>query len=229
MSGVFAVNREVWDHPMFAPEPFTEREAWIWMCGAAAYKPMKARCGRAVVSLQRGQLAFATRFLARKWKWSEARVRRFLNRLEIDAAVTLHATRETTQITICNYDKHQFSRRTDDAPSDAQTDAPATHPRRKEEELNKSKMQDAPKSALVLIEEPSDEKDLFARGKKVLGQSAGGLIASLLKSKKGSVPQARAAIEIASTKQDAREFIGRIIAGSAEARDDVRNPLAGIK
>lgn len=229
MSGVFAVNREVWDHPMFAPEPFTEREAWIWMCGAAAYKPMKARCGRAVVALERGQLAFATRFLARKWKWSEARVRRFLNRLEIDAAVTLQPTRETTRITICNYDKHQFSRRTGDSAGDLQTDAPATHPRRKEEELNKSKMQDAPKSAPLLIEETSDEADLFRRGKAILGSSAGGLIASLLKSKKGSIAQARAAIELASTKQDAREYIGRIIHGSAEAKDEFRSQTAGIQ
>lgn len=87
----------------------------------------------------------------------------------------------------------------------------------------------APKSAPVLIEETSEEKALFAKGRSVLGASAGGLIARLLKSKKGSVPQARAAIEIASTKQDAREYIGRIIAGSAEARDDFRNPLAGIQ
>jgi hypothetical protein len=229
MSGVFAVDRGVFDHPIFAPEPFTEREAWVWLCGSAAWKATRIRCGRVLVELDRGQLAFATRFMARKWKWSEARVRRFLKRLEIDAMVTLSATHETTRITICNYDKYAFGRRTDDAPTDAQIDAPATHRRRKEEELNKSKMQVAPKSAPVLVEETSDEADLYRRGKSVLGQSSGGLIARLLKSKKGSVPLARAAIEHAATKQDAREYIGRIIAGSAEAKDDFRNPLAGIQ
>ncbi len=78
-------------------------------------------------------------------------------------------------------------------------------------------------------QETSDEADLYRRGKLVLGQSSGGLIARLLKSKKGSVPLARAAIEQAATKQDAREYVGRIISGSAEARDDFRNPLAGIQ
>lgn len=80
-----------------------------------------------------------------------------------------------------------------------------------------------------LVQETSDEADLYRRGKSVLGQSSGGLIARLLKSKKGSVPQARAAIELASTKQDAREYIGRVIAGSAEQKDAFRDPLAGIQ
>lgn len=133
--GVFAVDRAIFDHPMFAPEPYTEREAWIWMCGAAAYKPTRVRCGRSVVVLERGQLSFSNRFLAAKWKWSESRVRRFLKRIESDAAVTLKTTRETTQITICNYDKHQFGQRTIDAAPVLQIDAPPTHRRRKEEEL----------------------------------------------------------------------------------------------
>lgn len=100
-----------------------------------------------------------------------------------------------------------------------------SHPEGKGREGNK----DAAPNGAHQVQETSDEVDLFKRGKKVLGQSSGGLIASLLKSKKGSVPLARAAIEQAATKQDAREYIGRIIAGSAEAKDDFRNPLAGIQ
>jgi hypothetical protein len=87
-----------------------------------------------MIELGRGELAFATRFLASKWRWSEARVRRFLKRLESDAMVYVQTTRDATHITICNYDKYAFGRRTDDAQTDAQTDEPATHSRRKEEE-----------------------------------------------------------------------------------------------
>lgn len=61
----------------------------------------------------------------------------------------------------------------------------------------------------------TDEADLFDRGKKVLGTGSGGLIAKLLKSKKGSVPLARAAIEQASEKQNPREYIGRVLSGPA--------------
>lgn len=65
---------------------------------------------------------------------------------------------------------------------------------------------------------PSEESELFDRGKKVLGAGAGGLIASLLKSKGKSVPLARAAIEQAATKQNPREYIGRIIRGPPQAQ-----------
>jgi hypothetical protein len=120
--GYIAVDRGLFDHPTFAPEPFTEREAWVWMIAEAAWKPCKARVGRAVIDLERGQLAFATRFLATKWRWSESRVRRFLARLTADALIVALATREATQITICNYDKYQQMRRADDAENDARTD-----------------------------------------------------------------------------------------------------------
>lgn len=49
------------------------------------------------------------------------------------------------------------------------------------------------------------ERELFRRGKGVLGQNAGGLIKKLLKAKTGSVELARAAVETAATKQDPRE------------------------
>lgn len=56
-----------------------------------------------------------------------------------------------------------------------------------------------------------DERQLFARGKQVLGPSAGGLIAQLLSAKGKNAALARAAIEQASTKENPREFIAAII------------------
>lgn len=74
---------------------------------------------------------------------------------------------------------------------------------------------------------PTDEADLFRRGKEVLGKNAGGLIASLRKSK-GSIPLARAAIEQASTKENPREYIGRVINGAAGSGNDFYdNPMGG--
>jgi hypothetical protein len=56
-----------------------------------------------------------------------------------------------------------------------------------------------------------EEADLFRRGKEVLGQDAGGLIAKLLKARDGNIALARAVIELASTKQDPREYVGAVI------------------
>lgn len=206
MSGVVAIARGLFEHPAFAPEPFTEREAWQWMIAFAAWRETRARVGRSVIELKRGQLAYATRFLAEKWKWkSEGRVRRFLKRLKTASMIDVLATREATLITICNYDKWQFGRRTDEVENDAQTDAQATHRRRKEEEDNNLRKKDAADAA------PDPEADLFRRGKQVLGQSAGGLIKQLLAAKDGKVNLARAAIEQAAGKENPREWIGKVI------------------
>lgn len=59
------------------------------------------------------------------------------------------------------------------------------------------------------------ERELFVRGKQVLGASAGGMIANLLKSKGGDVALARSAIETASTKQSPNEYIGAILKGGS--------------
>jgi hypothetical protein len=162
-NGVFAVSRAVFDHPIFAPEPYTEREAWLWLCGAAVWQTTRVRAGRALIELSRGQLAFSNRFLATKWRWSEARVRRFLKRLKIDAMIATQATHQTTHITICNYDKYAFGRRTDEQKTDAQTDAEATHKRRKEEEGLRKIKKEEEKETTLFSDWPSDAFELFWR------------------------------------------------------------------
>jgi hypothetical protein len=64
-----------------------------------------------------------------------------------------------------------------------------------------------PTSAII----PSQDADLYRRGKEILGSNAGGLIKQLVLAKGGSLAQARAAIEQASEKHDPREYIGAII------------------
>ncbi len=51
------------------------------------------------------------------------------------------------------------------------------------------------------------ERDLFKRGRQVCGKASGGLIASLLKAKQHDVALARSVIEMASTKNDPREYV----------------------
>lgn len=131
---VFAVDRGVFDHPVFAREPYTEREAWLWLLSQAAWRPHRVRVRNGTLELRRGQCAFATRFMAQKWDWSEARVRRFLTRLKIDAMIDAQGDARTTLITICNYDVYQKVSLPSDAQGDAENDAHATRTRRKEED-----------------------------------------------------------------------------------------------
>ncbi len=62
------------------------------------------------------------------------------------------------------------------------------------------------------------ERELFRRGKQILGKNAGGMITALLKAKQFDVALARSVVEAAATKQDAREYV----AGA------IRNPRARI-
>jgi len=137
--GVFAVDRGIWDHPLFADEGFSEREAFIWLVGQASFKPRRVRVGSTFIEVGRGQLVHSLRFMAQKWKWPEPRVRRFLKRLKSDAAIDADSDAGQTRITICNYDAYQKVSLPADAPNDAPSDAPATQHRRKEEDKENTK------------------------------------------------------------------------------------------
>lgn len=65
---------------------------------------------------------------------------------------------------------------------------------------------DAPSAPLE-----SDEVALFNRGKEILGEKAGGLIKKLLLAKDKNIALTRAALELASTKQNPSEYVAAII------------------
>jgi hypothetical protein len=132
--GVFAVDRGIWNHPSFANEPLSEREAWVWLIGEAAFKTRTRRIGSVAIELSRGQVAASLRFMADKWQWSEPRVRRFLKRLKTDAMIDAATDAGVTVITICNYTKYQRVSLPADASSDAQNNGAATQRRRKVED-----------------------------------------------------------------------------------------------
>ncbi|MEO6381958.1 MAG: DUF1376 domain-containing protein [Nitrobacter sp.] len=72
------------------------------------------------------------------------------------------------------------------------------------------------------------ETELFRRGKEILGRESGGLIKNLLKAKNGDFALARAAIEVASTKSNAREYVGGVIRAGGQQQDSFLDPQAGI-
>jgi hypothetical protein len=127
--GVFAVSRDIFDHPLFKKEPFTKCQAWIWLLAQASWKRRRVRTvnGRSVemLDLRRGQLTCSRNSMKSAWRWSsEKRVRTFLKRLETDAMITVQTDALQSVITICKYDIYQFSNGSEDAQTDPQTDAP---------------------------------------------------------------------------------------------------------
>lgn len=106
-SGVFAISRGIFDHPFFADEVFTEREAWIWLIREAAWRDRTTRSGKAVVKLDRGECAHSIRFMAEAWGWHKSKVERFLERLKIETMIETRIETGITVITVSNYDEYQ--------------------------------------------------------------------------------------------------------------------------
>jgi hypothetical protein len=161
--GVFAVDRGLFEHERFADEPFSEREAWIWMIGEAAYRAHRRRVGARSVELARGQFAHSLRFMAAKWQWSEARVRRFLKRLQgqsqktdakTDAMIDTASDAGITVITIRNYDVYQRVALPPDAAGDA---APTQQRRRVESREGKKRVIDGSSPARAGAQTPAQK------------------------------------------------------------------------
>lgn len=85
---------------------------------------------------------------------------------------------------------------------------------------------EAPPVEKSLPAEKTPEARVYARGKEILGQSAGGLVKKLLVAKNNSIPQAMAALEMAAGVAEPREYLGAIIRGREQkSKQDLR--LAG--
>jgi len=107
MSGTVNISRGIWHDVAFKDEPFSEREAFIWIIMEASYKPREKRVGSITVSLERGQLVTSVRFMCSAWSWSKSRVDRFLKRLENRDMIGTDSGTGINVITVCKYNDYQ--------------------------------------------------------------------------------------------------------------------------
>ncbi|MEI2388104.1 hypothetical protein [Breoghania sp. JC706] len=107
IGGTFNVSRGIWTDPQFPNEPFTKREAWLWLVSEASWKPRTVRVGSKVVELERGQVAASVRFMAGAWQWEPTKVLRFLRALEGAENIATDSATGVKRITICNYELYQ--------------------------------------------------------------------------------------------------------------------------
>lgn len=141
------VQVSIFDHDLFADEPFTEREAWLWMISKAAWKETRHRAGSAMVTVPIGSFFVTLRELQDTWKWgSDFRVRTFLKLLKSQEMITLDANAGKTRISICNYSHYQNVHHEENASE--------TQPKRKENALKTPVHQYTSSSSLRSEEAP---------------------------------------------------------------------------
>lgn len=116
MSRWVRIQTDVFDHAVFACEPFSEREAWLWLISKAAWKATKHRVGHVVVDVPVGSMFLTLREMQATWRWkSDKRVRSFLTMLENEEMIETKTDAGKTQISICNYSRYQDVERKEDA------------------------------------------------------------------------------------------------------------------
>ncbi len=113
MSGNVIIARALLKHEAFKDQPFTEREAFMWLIMEASWKERVKRVGNVTVTLERGQLAASVRFMAEAWQWEKSTVDRFLQRLKKRDMIGTDSGTGVNVITVCNYNEYQAA--TDDS------------------------------------------------------------------------------------------------------------------
>lgn len=95
---------------------FSSCEAWLDLIQSARFDatPRKECIGGREVVYNRGQYPASIRFLAKRWQWSEKKVRSFLEHLRKEGMITSECTQGINIITLCKYDEYNDAGTTKD-------------------------------------------------------------------------------------------------------------------
>jgi len=130
-NGWIKIFREVRGHWIWQDQK--RFQWWIDLLCLANYTQCKMIIRGQHIEVQRGQLIWSQRSLAKRWMTTPKTVRKFLRLLASDNMVVLERVQNTTRITICNYNRYQGC-----VPTNGFTKNPTNDPqrRRKEEKKN---------------------------------------------------------------------------------------------
>lgn len=105
------ISVEMLEHSAFAGEPYSRRDAWLWLIANAAWKPKRIKHKGKMIVLERGQVLIGRAFLAETWGWSEQSVRTFVKFLVSETMLEINQSSGhfANVANICNYDKYQTS------------------------------------------------------------------------------------------------------------------------
>lgn len=128
-SGYYQMDRGWMRNPIFGREPFTRAQAWIWMIEKAVWRDEPSTINGQTVMLRRGQFSHSIRYMARAWRWTPAKVQRFLKRLKVEEMIeTTNGAARQLVVTVSNYSKYQGAPLPTDTPNAAENKVSAEEP-----------------------------------------------------------------------------------------------------
>lgn len=145
-----ALDVDIFTHPIVGPpkdQPWQNMIVWQWMIAEANHRPYHYDVNGRIIKLSRGQLVISERHIARKANWTRKKATSFLAKLERLGMIETLTTRPEGQlildfvgpkrgpikgptltiVTICNYNKYQFSAHVEGANKGATREPPRRH------------------------------------------------------------------------------------------------------
>jgi DNA replication protein DnaD len=107
--GWIKLHRGSFDNDLYFQETFTKWQAWVDLLLLANHKERAFAKRGVTVIIPRGSVGYSVKELAKRWKWSQNKVFRFLDFLASQkvSQINIQKSNVTTLITILNYDKYQ--------------------------------------------------------------------------------------------------------------------------
>lgn len=132
-SGYVRIFRRLTESDLWLDEKFTRGQAWVDLVLIANHKDGSFRYRGIKVNIKRGQVGYSEVSLAKRWRWSRNKVRRFLCELKTEHQIEQQKSNVLTLITIVNYDTYQTDGTPNETPEKHQKD---TNKKEKKEKNN---------------------------------------------------------------------------------------------
>ena len=123
MEGYIKLSRKFFSNDMWnEARTFSSCEAWLDLIQSARFEatPRMESIGGREVSYTRGQYPASIRFLSRRWRWTERKVRTFLAYLKRENMITLSQKQGMNVITLVKY--NDYNGNPTDTASDTSND-----------------------------------------------------------------------------------------------------------
>ena len=160
MSGWFAMNRAMFEHPIFAGKP-DRIAAWAWIIATAAWQDTRQDANGKTVTVKRGQLLTSYRQMSKSTGVPVQPLRTLIDKLQDEGAINTDTSTGRLLITLCNYEKYQSA--------DDRKNRPAT---REQHTSNTQKKQGNNSAKAGDEKSPVDPaKMMFDSGVEILGQA----------------------------------------------------------
>lgn len=95
-------DRDLWQNG----EPFSKGQAWVDLIMLAQHSEYRGT--------SRGSFRTSQMWLSKRWGWTRAKTRRFIDQLIGQGNITIDSTTNGTTVTLVNYEKYQVGRPTND-------------------------------------------------------------------------------------------------------------------